>query len=666
MKKSGESRGPTDPRQLDSKEVESDPGTTIQLPGSRKAVRLLERLVGARDCSFRTDFPKHPQNGNPSSSWCCRGPAVSRERSREGSLAESAGRSPRGSASSCATGSSTTTYAAYWRPSEMEEKSSARFSEYLFAKMDGQDVSASQGPRKVTADTRKFMRENLLLVVTLSGVLFGVILGFGLRPLGLGDDAVMLISYPGELFMRLLKLMILPLVIASLISGSASLNARMNGMIAVRTLVYFILTSLLNAVLGVVLVLLIHPGNPGIRKSITTSHSGRAVNILDSLLDLGRNMFPDNIFQAAFQQAHTVYVPKTPPFRNLTDSISSEVLGDEELMRVTQYRSGTNTLGIVFFCLVFGTFLGTLGEKGQIVIDFFKAVFEVIMRMVSTVMWMTPVGITSVIAGKILGVADLALVMSQLAWFIVTIVIGVFIYQLVIMQLIYLAFVRKNPFKFYAGLAQGTLTAFAMASTAAALPVTFRLMTDKLRVDPRVTRFVLPIGCNINMDGTALFVAVASIFIAQMHSIVLGFGEIITVILTSTAASVSSASVPSAALVLLLVVLSAIDAPVYNVSLLFTIDWFVDRIRTTNNMLGDCYAAAVVEQLSKKELMALDAAAYQSETVLPTTIANGCISANRVPDPDTIVVEMQDDSRIAGVANISVLQIPRSVTEETV
>ncbi|KMR05172.1 excitatory amino acid transporter [Lasius niger] len=550
--------------------------------------------------------------------------------------------------------------------------------------MGGQDVSASQGPRKVTADTRKWMRENLLLMVTLSGVLFGITLGFGLRPLDLGDDAVMLISYPGELFMRLLKLMILPLVIASLISGSASLNARMNGMIAVRTLVYFILTSLLNAVLGVVLVLVIHPGNPGIRESIGPSHHARAVNILDSLLDLGRNMFPDNLFQAAFQQAHTVYVPKKQPVQNNSDQLSTtEVLGDEELIRVIQYRSGTNTLGIVFFCLVFGTFLGTLGEKGQVVIDFFKAVFEVIMRMVSTVMWMTPIGITSVIAGKILGVDDLVLVMSQLAWFIVTIAIGVFLYQLVIMQLIYLAFVRKNPFKFYAGLAQGTLTAFAMASTmtidcgnrqhgvylstitgsmpypmfanavlyrAAALPVTFRLMTEKLRVDPRVTRFVLPIGCNINMDGTALFVAVASIFIAQMNGIFLGFGEIITVILTSTAASVSSASVPSAALVLLLVVLSAIDAPVNDVSLLFAIDWFVDRIRTTNNMLGDCYAAAVVEQLSKKELMALDAAAYQSETVLPTTIANGCLSANRVPDPDTVVVEMQDDARIAGIA----------------
>ncbi|XP_046471984.1 excitatory amino acid transporter isoform X1 [Neodiprion pinetum] len=559
----------------------------------------------------------------------------------------------------------------------MEEKSSARFSEYLFAKMGGQDVLASQGPRKVTADTRKWIQDNLLLLITLSGVLLGVILGFGLRPLELGGNAVMLISYPGELFMRLLKLMILPLVIASLISGSASLNARMNGKIAVRTLVYFILTSLFNAILGVALVIAIHPGDPGLRESPATASRARVVNILDSLLDLGRNMFPDNLFQAAFQQAHTVYVPKHQSILNDSVKVLPESLPEEELTRVVQYRSGTNTLGIVFFCLVFGTFLGTLGEKGQVVIDFFKAVFEVIMRMVSSVMWLTPLGITSVIAGKILGVDDLGLVMSQLAWFIITVVVGVFFYQLVIMQLIYLAFVRKNPFKFYAGLAQGTLTAFAMASTAAALPITFRLMNEKLRVDPRITRFVLPIGCNINMDGTALFVAVASIFIAQMNGIYLGFGEIITVILTSTAASVSSASVPSAALVLLLVVLSAIDAPVQDVSLLFAIDWFVDRVRTTNNMLGDCYAAAVVEQLSKKELMAVDAAAYQSETkvgpffytqseaVLPTTVANGCISASRVPDPDTVIVEMQDDSKKNGIAN-GATKATKPINEETV
>lgn len=192
-------------------------------------------------------------------------------------------------------------------------------------------------------------------------------------------------------------------------------------------------------------------------------------------------------------------------------------------------RSGTNTLGIVFFCLAFGTLLGTMGEKARVVIDFFSVIFEVVMQMVTGVMWLTPIGISSVIAGKILSVSDIALVLSQLAWFIATVVLGVLIYQFIIMQLIYFMFIRKNPYKFYLGLVQGMLTAFATASTAAALPITFRCMNEKLKVDPRITRFVLPIGCNINMDGTALFVSIASIFIAQMNGIKLSFGEIITV-----------------------------------------------------------------------------------------------------------------------------------------
>lgn len=143
----------------------------------------------------------------------------------------------------------------------------------------------------------------------------------------------------------------------------------------------------------------------------------------------------------------------------------SENGGDVTLTRELHYRSGTNTLGIVFFCLVFGTMLGTIGEKGQVVIDFFAAIFEVVMKMVSCVMWLTPIGISSVIAGKILSIDNLAPVMMQLIWFILTIAIGVFFYQWIIMQLIYFIFVRKNPFKFYYGLVHPMLMAFATAST---------------------------------------------------------------------------------------------------------------------------------------------------------------------------------------------------------
>merc|ERR1719369_1777452 len=175
-----------------------------------------------------------------------------------------------------------------------------------------------------------------------------------------------------------------------------------------------------------------------------------------------------------------------------------------------------------------------------------------------------------------------------------------------VLQAIYFVFVRKNPFKFWWGLFQSWMTAFATASTAAALPITFRCMDEKNKVDTRINKFVLPIGATVNMDGTALFVTVASIFIAQMNDIPLDMGSYATVVLTATATSVAAASVPSAALVLMLIVLGAIDAPVQDVSLLWAIDWFVDRCRTTNNMLGDSYGAAVVAALSKKELLAMD------------------------------------------------------------
>ncbi|XP_059079013.1 excitatory amino acid transporter-like isoform X2 [Tigriopus californicus] len=445
----------------------------------------------------------------------------------------------------------------------------------------------------------QWISKNLLLIITFSGVSMGVLVGVLLRPYELDDLSISYIAYPGELFMRLLKLMILPLIIASLITGAASLNAKMNGMIALRTIVYFLTTSLISALIGLILVLAIHPGSTETKDALGSGTTeDRKVDIVDNFLDLGRNLFPDNIFQASFQTAHTKYIPT---------KIEVNTTADLDYVRELGYRSGTNTLGIIFFCLTFGTVLGSLGKKAQMVINFFSVIDEVIMKMVYGIMWISPIGISSVICAKILSVANLSSVMSQLGLFIVTVVSGIFLYQFTILQLIYFIFVRKNPFKFWWGLFQSWMTAFATASTAAALPVTFRCMQENNKVDSRISKFVLPIGATVNMDGTALFVTVASIFIAQMNDIHLDAGSLATVVLTSTATSIAAASVPSAALVLMLIVLTAIDAPYQDVSLLWAIDWFVDRCRTTNNLLGDCYGAAVVEALSKEELKAMDA-----------------------------------------------------------
>lgn len=145
-------------------------------------------------------------------------------------------------------------------------------------------------------------------------------------------------------------------------------------------------------------------------------------------------------------------------------------------------------------------------------------------------------------------------------------------------------------------------------------------MNDKCGVDPRISRFVLPIGATVNMDGTALFVSVGTVFIAQMNEIPLGIGEYSTIVVTATAASVASASVPSAALVLILIVLTSVNLPAEDVSLLFTIDWLVDRFRTTNNMLGDCYTAAIVEYWSQGELQAMDAETASTENPYPSDV----------------------------------------------
>lgn len=197
------------------------------------------------------------------------------------------------------------------------------------------------------------------------------------------------------------------------------------------------------------------------------------------------------------------------------------------------------------------------------------------MRILTTAMWITPVAVASLIAVKLVEVTNLSLTISQLAMFIITVGFGVALYQLIILQLIYFIVVKRNPFDFYRQLLTPMLTAFATASTAAALPLTYRCMEEKIKVDPRITRFVLAVGCNINMDGTALFLSVSTIFIAQLNRMELGMGELVTICIAATFASMSSASVPSAALVLLLIVLSLIDAPAEDVALLFAVDWLV-------------------------------------------------------------------------------------------
>ncbi|EYC44597.1 hypothetical protein Y032_0456g1783 [Ancylostoma ceylanicum] len=482
-----------------------------------------------------------------------------------------------------------------------------------------------------------WFRKNLLLVMTIGSVVAGALLGFAIRPLNLSPQTVMLVSFPGELLMRMLKMMILPLIISSLISGLSQLDAKQSGKMGSLAITYYVLTTVIAVITGIILVLTIHPGDPSIKQDLGEGTEGKKVSTLDTLLDLLRNMFPENIVAATFQQAQTKYITVRPKILKVNDTLHLEMLNNGTLdyvkaaleyndginvlddtpayneseekppeKPVVEYTEGLNVLGIIVFCIALGISLSQLGAEADVMIQFFAIMDKVIMKLVMTVMWYSPFGIMCLIMGKILEIHDLADTARMLAMYMVTVLTGLAVHSLISLPLLFFLSTKKNPFAFMRGLLQAWITALGTASSSATLPITYNCLEENLGVDRRVTRFVLPVGATINMDGTALYEAVAAIFIAQMNGVYLSFGQVITVSLTATLASIGAASVPSAGLVTMLLVLTAVGLPVKDVSLIVAVDWLLDRIRTSINVLGDAFGAGIVYHFVKEDLIAHD------------------------------------------------------------
>ncbi|XP_035215700.1 excitatory amino acid transporter-like [Stegodyphus dumicola] len=467
----------------------------------------------------------------------------------------------------------------------------------------------------------KWMRMNLLLMLTIAGVLIGILVGFLARMGEYNDDVVALVSFPGDILMRMLKMLILPLIISSMVSGLAQLDPKSSGKMGARALAYYFSTTILAAVVGIVLVIIIHPGDPSIKEEVGTGTEEKTVSTLDAFLDLIRNMFPENLLQACFQQVETSYSKEKPKILKVTglnDSVGiGEILNETQYItkRTLTYKDGTNVLGLIVFCIAFGIFAGNMGPDGRIMVHFFVVLNEIVMRIVYLIMWYSPFGIMSLIVGKIMSIEDLAVTAQQLGLYMLTVIVGLLMHGIITLPGIYFLITRKNPWPFFQGMLQAWVTALGTASSAATLPVTFKCLEENNNIDCRVTRFVLPVGATVNMDGTALYEAVAALFIAQMNGITLSAGQVIAVSLTATAASIGAASVPSAGLVTMLLVLTAVGLPTQDISMIVAVDWLLDRIRTSVNVLGDAFGAGIVYHLSKKELDQMDAELAAREEV---------------------------------------------------
>ncbi|CAJ0582217.1 unnamed protein product, partial [Mesorhabditis spiculigera] len=436
--------------------------------------------------------------------------------------------------------------------------------------------------------------ENILLTLTMAGVFLGVLVGGALRYAEPSPETIRYIGFPGELFMNMLKCMILPLIVSSLISGLAQLDGKTSGKVGSRAIIYYALTTTHAVILGIILVLIIHPGNPDIKASAQQTDEiellKSEVSSVDKFLDLIRNMFPENIIRATFEQQQTVY--------HVVHAVNGTVL--KKVPKI-EYTAGMDILGLIVFCIVMGVVISRVGAPARPLADLFKAIDLVITKMVTAILWIGPIGIASLIASKMLSVNDIIGTVKMLGLYMLTVILGLGIQTFCTLPLIYFLATRKNPYTYLAGLGQACLTALGTSSSAATLPVTFKCL-NQIGVDPRITKFVLPVGSMVNMDGTALYEAVASIFIAQMNGLHMSIGNVIIVSVTATLAAIGAASIPSAGLVTMMIVLTALGLPVEDITMIIAVDWFLDRLRTVVNVLGDAFGCGFVEHLCRDAL----------------------------------------------------------------
>ncbi|XP_061536925.1 neutral amino acid transporter B(0) [Phycodurus eques] len=474
---------------------------------------------------------------------------------------------------------------------------------------DGEDPLANGSSRSDGGSaeplSRRVMRiveANLLVILTVAGVIIGVFIGLGVRNVELSRTQVIYIGFPGELLIRLLKMIIIPLVVCSLVTGAASIDPKALGKLGGWAMLFFLVTTLIASAIGVVMAFIIKPGSVTLTKPQVAGFDDgvpEPKEVIDSFLDLIRNIFPSNLVSAAFQSYATSYKLVSTNGTNGVPNITVEKVpfGTDQ--------DGMNILGLVVFAIVFGVALRKLGEEGEILIKFFNSFNEATMVLVSWIMWYAPFGIMFLVAGKIVEMEDVGTLFASLGKYIACCIVGHAIHGLIVLPAIYLIITRKNPYAFLWGIFTALATAFGTASSSATLPLMMKCVEENNGISKQISRFILPIGATVNMDGAACFQCVAAVFIAQLNDYSLNFIQIITILVTATASSVGAAGIPAGGVLTLAIILEAVSLPTNDISLILAVDWLVDRTCTVLNVEGDAFGAGLlqffVDRTSKRE-----------------------------------------------------------------
>jgi len=374
-----------------------------------------------------------------------------------------------------------------------------------------------------------------IFIALVLGVIAGAIFG----------EKLLWISFLGDLFLRLLKMIIVPLIISSIISGVTSVgSAEKLGKLGIKTFAFYITSSLLAILTGLALVNIV---KPGVGADLGFSDAPTGLTTIDSPVDIFYRLIP-------------------------TNPIASMAEGD--------------ILPIIFFCIFFGYFITKLPEKPRLEMTrFFKTFFSIMMKMTNIIIRLAPLGVFGLMV-KIVAQTGFSTFLPLLSYMSV-VAGGILIHGMVTLPLILFFVARVHPLTFFRIMATALTTAFSTASSSATLPLTIDSVEKKAGVSNKISSFVLPLGSTINMDGTALYECVAAMFIAQAYGIDLSFTQQMIVVVTALLASIGAAGIPMAGLVMMSIILNAVGLPLEGVGLIVGVDRVLDMMRTTVNVWSD-------------------------------------------------------------------------------
>ncbi len=390
-----------------------------------------------------------------------------------------------------------------------------------------------------------------ILAALILGALAGVVLG----------ESVLAVSFMGDLFLKALRMVIVPLILTSIICGVSGLGASGNmGSLGGKTFVYYTVSSLLAILTGLVLVNLLQPG----------------VGV-----DLGLVKEPENLASSIERFGSS---PWQALIRLVTDMVPTNPIAS---------MADGNMLQVIVFALLFGVFITRIPDDlRQPLETFFQGAFAVMMRITHFVLAFAPLGIFALVA-RTVAVTGLE-VFSGLGLYFVTVLLGLLFHAGVALPIVLSVVGRMRPVGHAQAMSPALLTAFSTSSSSATLPLTMDSLERRGGVSNRVTSFVAPLGATVNMDGTALYECVAAVFIAQAYGVELSYVQQFLVVVTALLASIGAAGIPMAGLVMISVILTAVGLPLEGVGLILAVDRVLDMCRTTVNVWSDSCGAALV------------------------------------------------------------------------